>query len=169
MQRRSMLKAALLAAAAPVALAACTSTTGTTPAQVFTDLSTFAGGLVGAFGQLASTATVTIPTAVTTALADLQAAAANFATNGATIVTAQPIIQQIGTYVTTLFSFISSLGAVIPNPISMAFAAAQILWPIIWSGVQLAFPAAGMSALKRALPTIMDPNDARNILNGFKH
>lgn len=152
MNRRQFLGAGALASAFSVAaLTGCA--THPTPASVANDVSLIASGYRSVLPQIGTIAGITpaIVAKAGQAIADLQAAAAAFASADAAAVQ-KTLVQRIEADVNAVVAVLAGLP--LPAPISTILQAALVLLPIIEASVGIVAPAA-------AAPGGMSPSQAR--------
>lgn len=133
MNRRSFLLSATAVAGA-AALAGCATGSPVTPASVTADIVLIANSLAGVLGQVKG---VVVPTAVTDALADLQAVAKAIGAAD-TVAAAQPLVLRVEADVNAVAGAV----AAIPGPMQIWASDAVILLPVLESAVNLLVPAS---------------------------
>lgn len=131
---------------------ACSMGSTATPSQVSQDIALEAAGIKAAIAQLPANEQVN--PAIVTALADLQAVATAFSDADAQA-QQQAEVTRIVSDINTVIAAASALP--LPEPVSTAFQAADVLLPIIEASVGFNAPLAGS-------PTTMSPDEARLIL-----
>ncbi len=119
------------------------------PASVATDAALIASGLAGAFKDVSG-----VPSAVTTALTGLAAAAQALA-GADTVASAQPLVKRIEADLNGVVSAVAGLP--VPQTASNAIRAAQVLLGVLEAGVNLVVTAS-------AARNQMTPEQARLLL-----
>lgn len=151
MLTRRHLVAGTAPAAAFIALAGC-STSGTTPAQIVTDVKNAVSALASSFSTVLAQAPNAVPPAtaatITSALAQASSVLGSLSTNLAANVAA-PVVQQVEQAINTVISAAAAV-PLIPAPFSTALEAAAIVLPVIeaWVNSILPAPAPAAAALK---------------------
>lgn len=140
-------------------LVGCNNPPGTnkTVAQVANDVNVIAAGLQGVLTQLGPMTGINSDTLikVSTAIAGIQSIAKSIS-QVSDVASAQPLVQQLETYLNTIVSVLAAV-PFLPPPVTMALQAASILLPVIET-------LLGMFVSAKPMLSTMTPDQARLIL-----
>lgn len=127
-----------------------------TVAQVSADVSLVAGGLQNALTALSAVPNLNIPTdtlnIAQASLSGLKTAAASIA-GASSPAAAQPMVQQVETYVNTFVGAVSAVPG-IPDNVRAYLQAANVLLPVIEVAVNMAVPPPPADAAAQARATL---------------
>jgi hypothetical protein len=141
LSRRTLVSSTTMGAV--VFMGACAGT-GTTPAQIVTDVQNAVSALASSFSTVLAQAPNVVPATtaatITSALAQASAVLGSLSTN-LTANAAAPLVQQIESALNTVISAAAAV-PLIPPPFSTALGAAAIVLPIIEAWLSTVLPAA---------------------------